>query len=146
MQCGQVVQTGSCSCSETGWQCQSACSDGYCSAEELQAAIVGTWHGVVTTPFDFLPTYETTLTIAANGDWTATGDAFYYGGNGGTNGSKLIVQAQTALGGYGVVRLFLASVDGMFTTMRVDATHLRFTFVDSWLSCSRSFSFDLTRQ
>ena len=42
-------------------------------------------------------------------------------------------------------KLFLASVDGQFTNMRVDANRLRFTFIDSWLGCGRSFHFDLQR-
>lgn len=143
--CGQLVQTGTCTCDANGWSCEPACSDGLCSPAAVQQAIVGTWTGTVTTEFEFMPTYQTTLTVAANGDWTATGNAFYYGGNGGTLGSTIFVQAQTSLGAYGVVRLFNASVDGLLTGIRVDSHHLRFTFVDSWLGCGRSFSFDLHR-
>jgi hypothetical protein len=145
MQCGVTVSTGSCTCDTNGWSCHPACSDGLCRTEDVQQAIVGTWTGTVTTPFDFMPSYETTLTIAPNGDWSATGDPFYYGGNGGTTGSQIFVQAQTDVGAYGVVRLFLASVDGQLSAIRVDATRLRFTFTDSWLSCGRSFQFDLVR-
>lgn len=143
--CGQMVPIGTCACDANGWSCEPACSDGLCSPAAVQQALVGTWTGTVTTPFDFMPSYQTTLTVAPNGDWTATGNAFYYGGNGGTLGSKIYVQAQTSLGAYGVVRLFYASVDGLMTGIRVDAHHLRFTFVDSWLGCGRSFSFDLHR-
>jgi len=147
--CGQVVSTGSCSCANGTWSCAAACADGLCSANDVQAALAGHWTGTVTPP-SFAQPYQIDLHIAADGAWSATatsanGIPFYYGDDGGGVGSRIVVQAQTTVGAYASIGLFGGEVQGLFTAVHVDAHHLTFAFVDSWLSCSRTFYFDLHR-
>jgi len=147
--CGQVVSTGSCSCAGGQWSCQPACDDGLCGAAAVQTAITGHWTGTVTPP-SFAQPYTIDLWIAADGSWRATSTGadsipFYYGDNGGAPGEKIWIQAQTSLGAYAAIGLFGGELDGMITALHVDAHHLSFAFVDSWLSCSRTFTFALAR-
>jgi hypothetical protein len=147
LQCAQVASVGDCSCPSGTWTCEAACSDGLCSAEAVQAAITGTWSGTVSPP-SFAQPYHVTLTVGADRKWSAVSSPypiFYYGDNGGAVGEKLFIQAQTSLGAYGTVRIFGGDVDGMIEDLHVSAHHLTFTFVDSWLSCTRQFYFDLAR-
>jgi hypothetical protein len=149
LQCALVVSAGACTCNSGTWSCQDACNQGLCGAAEVQAAIAGDWTGTVTPP-SFAQPYQIKLHIGPNGLWSATttGDvsvAFYYGDNGGNLGSRIVIQAQTTLGAYASVGLFSGDVQGLFTGLSVDPHHMKFAFVDSWLSCGRTFYFDLTR-
>ena len=146
-QCALVVSVGDCTCPAGTWTCEAACSDGLCSAQAVQEAITGTWSGTVTPP-SFAQPYQVKLTIGADRRWSAvspTYPVFYYGDNGGGVSDRLFVQAQTSIGAYGTVRIFGGDVDGMIENLHVSAHHLTFTFVDSWLSCTRQFYFDLAR-
>ncbi|MEP6859582.1 MAG: hypothetical protein ABJE66_03125 [Deltaproteobacteria bacterium] len=149
LQCALVVSAGACTCNAGTWSCQDACNQGLCGAAEVQAAIAGDWTGTVTPP-SFAQPYQIKLHIGPNGLWSATttGDvavAFYYGDNGGNLGSRIVIQAQTTVGAYASVGLFSGEVQGLFTGLTVDPHHMKFAFVDSWLSCGRTFYFDLTR-
>lgn len=150
LQCALVVSAGACTCNASNrWTCQDACNQGLCGAAAVQAAIAGDWTGTVTPP-EFAQPYQVKLHIGPNGLWSATttGDvdvAFYYGDNGNNLGSRIVVQAQTTVGAYASIGLFDGEVQGLFTGLSVDPHHMRFAFVDSWLSCGRTFYFDLTR-
>lgn len=150
LQCALVVSTGSCTCNASDrWSCQDACNQGLCGAAAVQTAIAGDWTGTVTPP-EFAQPYQVKLHIGPNGLWSATttgdvGVAFYYGDNGNNLGSRIVIQAQTTVGAYASIGLFDGEVQGLFTGLTVDPHHLRFAFVDSWLSCTRTFYFDLTR-
>lgn len=149
LQCAVVVSAGSCTCNSNSWTCQDACNQGLCGAAQVQAAIAGDWTGTVTPP-EFAQPYQVKLHIGPAGLWSATttgdvGVAFYYGDNGNNLGSRIVIQAQTTVGAYASIGLFDGEVQGLFTGLTVDAHHLRFAFVDSWLSCTRTFYFDLTR-
>jgi len=149
LQCGVAVSTGACTCNDGTWRCADACNQGLCGAAAVQAAIAGDWTGTVAPP-SFAQPYQIQLHIGAAGLWSATttGDVqipFYYGDNGNNLGSRIVIQAQTTVGAYASIGLFDGEVQGLFTGLTVDAHHMRFAFVDSWLSCSRTFYFDLTR-
>ena len=149
LQCALVVSAGSCTCNSGTWSCQDACNQGLCGAAAVQAAIAGDWTGTVSPP-EFAQPYQVKLHIGPNGLWSATttgdvGVAFYYGDNGNNLGSRIVVQAQTTTGAYASIGLFDGEVQGLFTGISVDPHHLRFAFVDSWLSCTRTFYFDLSR-
>jgi hypothetical protein len=145
LQCGAFVTIGSCSCSSGQWSCQPSCNSNLCSPGAVQAALRGTWTGTSSSQW---ATYNLTLTIDGNGYWS--GDAapylpFYYGDNGAGPGSRIIVQAQTDIGAYGSVGLFGGTVTGYLTQIVVQPNRLTFTLVDSWLSCTRTFRYDLRR-
>lgn len=149
LQCGIVVSAGQCTCDATGtWSCAPACNMGMCGAAEVQAKLAGDWTGTVTPP-SFAQPYTVHLHINADGTWSGTGQGqvgpFYYGDGGGNAGSRIVVQAQTNLGGYGSVGIFDGSVQGFVEAIQVDSTRLSFQFIDSWLSCTRTFSFELHR-
>ncbi|MFT3691629.1 MAG: hypothetical protein QM831_00725 [Kofleriaceae bacterium] len=147
VQCGAVVSAGSCSCNNGTWSCADACDQGICGAAALQAKIAGDWTGTVSPP-SFAHPYTVHLHISASGAWSATSDSylpFYYGDNGGNAGSRIVVQAQTTVGGYASIGLFGGEVQGLIDGLQVDDTHMSFQFVDSWLSCTRIFQFDLHR-
>jgi hypothetical protein len=149
LQCGAVVSTGSCTCNVGSWSCADACNQGLCGAAAVQTAIAGDWTGTVTPP-SFAQPYQIQLHIGPAGLWygVATGGVsipFYYGDNGNNAGSRIVVQAQTTVGAYASIGLFGGEVQGLFTGLTVDAHHMRFAFLDSWLSCGRTFYFDLTR-
>jgi hypothetical protein len=150
--CGIQAQTGECACgSDRHWGCTPACSDGLCSSAAVQQAIVGTWSGTATPVASSFPAgpWHVTLTIGSDHVWTgstdqAYRDPFYYGGSGG-GGDKVFVQAETALGGEGILRVFGGDNDGLVENLHVDATHLSFTWVAAWLNCSFAFDYVLTR-
>ena len=146
--CGFTANTGSCTCAAGTWSCTGACSDGLCSAEAVQAALVGTWTGTVTPP-SFAAPYTVSLTIAPDGSWigsASTGFVFYYGDNGGALDERILVSAQTSTGAFATVGLFgNEGVQGLLTNVHVGAHSLSFTFIDSWLSCGRDFAFALQR-
>jgi hypothetical protein len=144
LMCGGNAVAGACTCDANGWSCQPGCRDGMCDPSEVQAAVTGTWSGMVTTPFG--ADYQATVTIDADGMWSSPGVPFYYGEGGGTPGSKFLVLAQTDAGAVGLVKIFEGSIDAELTAIRVDATRLRFEMIDSWLDCSRILRFDLQRQ
>ena len=149
LQCSVVVSTGGCTCSDGTWTCADACNQGLCGAAAVQAAIAGDWTGTVTPP-SFANPYQIQLHIGGAGLWSATttgldSTAFYYGDNGNNLGSRIVIQAQTTVGAYASIGLFDGEVQGLMTGISVDAHHMKFAFVDSWLSCSRTFYFDLTR-
>ena len=149
LQCDAVVSTGACACNGGTWSCQDACNQSLCGADAVQAAIAGNWTGTVTPP-SFAQPYQIQLHIGAAGLWSATTNdadrpAFYYGDNGNNLGSRIVIQAQTTVGAYASIGLFDGEVQGLFTGLTVDAHSMKFAFVDSWLSCSRTFYFELTR-
>ncbi len=149
LQCGVVVSAGACTCGDGTWACEPACNQGLCGAAAVQAKLVGDWTGTVTPP-SFAQPYTVHLHIAADGQWKGytTGAVpipFYYGDNGGNPGSRIVVQAQTTVGGYASIGLFDGEVLGMITAIEVDDHTLTFSFVDSWLECTRTFRFDLHR-
>lgn len=141
--CGATATVGACTCGADGWSCEPACDSGLCDPDEVQAAIVGTWSGTVTTSFG--PPYETTVTISADGMWSSPGEPFYWGGGGGLPGCGVYVLAQSAEGATGIVRLALGQAEIQFTKLRVDASRLRFELTDSWLACTTTLMFDLVR-
>jgi hypothetical protein len=149
LQCGVVVSAGACTCDSGTWSCADACNQGLCGAAAVQAEIAGDWSGTVTPP-SFAAPYQIQLHIGQGGLWraTATGGVnipFYYGDDGNNLGSRIVIQAQTTTGAYASIGLFDGEVQGLITGISVDATHMTFAFVDSWLSCSRTFYFDLER-
>jgi hypothetical protein len=149
LQCAVVVSAGSCTCNSGTWSCQDACNQGLCGAAAVQTAIAGDWTGTVTPP-EFAQPYQVKLHIGPAGLWSGTtiGNVqvpFYYGDNGNNLGSRIVIQAQTTVGAYASIGLFGGEVQGLFTGLTVDPHHMRFAFVDSWLSCTRTFYFDLTR-
>jgi hypothetical protein len=151
VQCSAIASVGSCTCDATShWACTPACADGLCSAAAVQHAIAGVWSGTVDPP-SFADPYAVTLTITEDGRWSGTAPTmhdnspFYYGDGGGRGANRIFVQAQTAVGGFATIRVFGGDIDGAMEAIHVDAHTLRFTFVDSWLSCTRRFSFDLHR-
>ena len=149
--CGVQAQTGECACGSDGlWGCTPACSDGLCSSAAVQQAIVGTWTGTATPVSSFpAPPWNVTLTIGSDKVWTGSTnmpyrDPFYYGGSGGGD-DKVFIEAQTVLGGEGILRVFGGANDGLVENLHVDATHLSFTWVAAWLNCSFAFDYQLTR-
>ena len=150
LQCGIVVSAGACTCEANHWSCNDACNQGLCGAAAVQAAIAGDWTGTVTPP-SFAEPYKIKLHIGPAGLWSGSVIAgsvpvpFYYGSNGGNLGSRIVIQAQTTVGAYASIGMFDGEVQGLFTGITVDPHHLKFAFVDSWLSCTRTFYFDLTR-
>ena len=149
LQCGAVVSTGACTCADGTWSCADACNQGLCGAPAVQAAIAGDWTGTVTPP-SFAQPYQIQLHIGGGGLWRATANSangipFYYGDNGNNLGSRIVIQAQTTVGAYASIGLFDGEVQGLFTGLTVDDHNMAFAFVDSWLSCGRTFYFVLTR-
>lgn len=150
--CGVQAVTGQCACGSGGlWGCTPACSDGLCSSAAVQQALVGTWTGTATpTEAGFpAPPWNVTLTLGSDHTWVGSTDQsyrdpFYYGGSGG-GADKVFIEAQTALGGNGVLGVFGGERNGQLENVHVDATHLSFTFVAAWLDCAFTFDYVLTR-
>jgi hypothetical protein len=153
--CSSLVQVGSCACAEGTWRCEPACADGLCSAEEVLAAMVGTWQGMVDPP-PFSAPYPVTLEILPDGHYI--GDCpledcttFYYGMDGYHDLARLWVEAQTELGAFVAIELVFgpngstATSPGLLRGVRVDADTMTFTFIDAWLGCVRPFEFTLQR-
>jgi hypothetical protein len=138
------ITFGACACGAAStWACTETCLDGVCGAAAVQAAIVGTWRGTVVF---FNRTYQATLDIAADGAWRMT-DVEPMGenlGGGGTPGANIFIQAQTANGAAGVIRIYEASAAKPLLDIRVTADRLRFKI--GWdTMCAVFGTFDLQR-
>jgi hypothetical protein len=148
--CGVDVRVGDCRCDGGVQTCEPACADGLCSADEVQAALVGTWTGTVESEWG---TYTTTLTFRPDGHYYSVRPgpegAFYYGTDGGGDARRFHVIGQTDHGATAVVRVYFFSEsvqDGLVRDIRIVEDRVRFELVDAWLGCDRSFYFDLARQ
>ena len=146
--CAGAVAVGQCTCTTGAWSCAPACFDGQCSAAAVQAALVGSWEGIVSPP-SFSSPWTVHLDIGADGTWrgAVTGPCnhqvpFYYGGTGG----QIVVQGQTDVGAFAAISIgFGSDTLGVLEGLQVTPDTLQFTFVDAWLSCTRRFAYELHR-
>lgn len=153
--CAIEVETESCTCANGSQQCTSSCGDGLCSPVQVLRVLAGRWRGTVTPP-SFAEPYQVELVIGADGHLdphalteTSYRTAFYYGQDGGDPDCWFQIIGETPTGGVGFVGVEFSPSEilpGLVTAVRVDASHLRFHFWDSWLGgCVRRFDFDLAR-
>ena len=151
--CGVVAQVGACACTGGAWDCQPACADGLCSADEVLAAMVGTWQGNVDPPY-FTDPYQMSLEILPDGhyvpDCSERGcSGFYYGLDGPHPKRRLWVEAQTELGAHlGIDIVFYDDTGpsrGLITNLRVDADSMSFEYRAAWIECDQPFVFTLQR-
>jgi hypothetical protein len=154
----ECPQSTVCGTSLAGASC--ACGAGdmlHCTPEtdapEVQAALVGKWQGTVTPP-SFAAPYAITLWIYPDGTYWAEAVppqniAFYYGGDGPHPERRItILSSSPTLGSWADIGINFGGDDttiGSLSALTVDASHLRFTFMPSWLGCERPFQFDLNR-
>jgi hypothetical protein len=147
-----LVQVGRCSCTGGTWQCEPACADGLCSAEEVLAAMAGSWEGMVSPP-PFTSPYPVTLEIQPNGRYEANCPledctAFYYDSDAPHDLKRLWIEAQTELGAFVAIDIFgngPGTSHGTLRPVHVDGDTMSFTFIDSWSGCGREFDFTLQR-
>jgi hypothetical protein len=148
--CSVALAGSSCACDGGTYRCHQLTA-----AAATQAAIVGKWRGMVTTP-GFQPgSYPVTLWIYPDGTYwpdcsNAFCSAFYYGGDGPSPLRKItILSSSDTLGSWADVAIDFGQggppTIGTLTGLAVDATTLRFTFSPSWFSCGMPFDFNLTR-
>lgn len=146
--CTTELPGSTCACVNGRYQCTQLTP-----AAAVQASLVGKWHGTMTTP-GYVPPYPISLWIYPDGTyWPECTlphcSVLYYGGDGPGPARKITV-VSTADGIGASARIGVGfgldeTIDGMLNGLTVDATTLRFTFWDSWLSCTRAFEAILTR-
>ena len=146
--CSEAVPGSTCACANGRYRCTQATP-----ASKTQAAIVGKWRGIVTTPGYTAP-YPITLWIYPDGTyWPDCANqhcsAFYYGGDGPAPDRKItILSTSAAVGSWADITIDFGLITpnlGSLSALVVDATTLRFTFSASWFSCGQPFDFNLTR-
>jgi len=146
--CSDAVPGSTCACANGRYHCTQATP-----ASRTQAAIVGKWRGVVTTP-GFAAPYPITLWIYPDGTYwpdcaSEHCSAFYYGGDGPAPDRKItILSTSETVGSWADVTIDFGLIIpnmGTLSALVVNATTLRFTFSASWFSCGQPFDFNLTR-
>jgi hypothetical protein len=146
--CGDPQPGSTCSCANGRYQCAQVTR-----AAEVQAALVGKWHGTVTPPF-FASPYPISMWIYPDGTYWAectqpNCTALYYGGDGPSPARRITVLSTAALvGAWADIAVDFSFNDvtrGTLDALTIDASTLRFTFWDSWSGCVRPFSVTLSR-
>jgi hypothetical protein len=151
-------ESTACSVPVAGSTCACAGGTYHCSqltpAASTQAALVGKWRGMATTPGFGETPYPVSLWIYPDGTyWPDCPDphcsAFYYGGDGPSPRRKItILSTSPSTGSWADIAIDFGNDPpntGTVTALVVDATTLRFTFSASWFSCGQPFDFNLTR-
>jgi hypothetical protein len=144
--CGMSVPGSNCDCVDGVFACTEATP-----VAATQAALVGKWRGLVTTPWG--DPYEGSLWIYPDGSyWAETEGAvyppiFYYGYNGPHPDLRIqLLSVDAATGSYGHVAQWPDHAGGQISGLVVTASTLAFTFNASWHNCAQPITFDLTRE
>ena len=146
--CSGAVAGSSCTCTDGVYRCAQLTR-----AAAVQAALVGKWHGTVTTP-GFTAPYPVTLWIYPDGTyWPDCAaphcSAFYYGGDGPAPDRRItVLSTSDTTGAWADVAIDFGTVapnTGAIAGLTVDGTTLRFTFYASWFGCTQPIDFALTR-
>jgi hypothetical protein len=146
--CSEAVPGSSCTCTGGAYRCTQVTP-----VAEIQAQLVGKWHGTVTPPAGFPKPWPITLWIYPDGTyWAACASnacvaALWFESDGPTPDRKItVLSASETVGAWADIGVGSSPPNiGELSGLIVNSTTLRFTFTASYFNCGQPFDVTLAR-